>query len=255
METWVWLIIGLAVGIGVGAVGALLIRKNTGSQRSIADLKKENEQFREEVSGHFVETARLINRMTDSYKDVFDHLSRGAETLVDDKSLRERMPLVSGREVRLKHLGTQAGSGAPADDSSSGIEKPPSGRSGQNSSVADSSVPVPPVPRPSSAAKDGATVGTKPSGPVDKGSSDEKSADKNPSDSKPSDEKSSGSKPGSAPGEPTDPLKSAGTRANDQAGTAGDGDRSGSSGMAKDTSSSSTPKPASGPSGSKSGDR
>lgn len=164
METWVWLIIGLVVGIGIGAVAALLIRRSTGSQRSIADLKKENEQFREEVSGHFVETARLINRMTDSYKDVFDHLSRGAETLVDDKSLRERMPLVSGREVRLKHLGTQAGSG-PAP-------KGPTGTA--TSAPARDPAPVKPV-------EPAASPSSGPSG---------------------------------------DPLKSAGTRANDKAGIA-----------------------------------
>lgn len=210
METWVWLIIGLVVGIGVGAVGALMVRKNTGSQRSIADLKKENEQFREEVSGHFVETARLINRMTDSYKDVFDHLSRGAETLVDDKSLRERMPLVSGREVRLKHLGTQAGSGAESKVSS-----------GAGKTIPD------PEPTPGGSAGKASTTRTP-----------------------------------DTPKAPDDPLKSAGTRANAEAGTSGGKDTTGSSRVREGSGSSdggstkpsSATRPASGPS-TKSGNR
>jgi uncharacterized membrane-anchored protein YhcB (DUF1043 family) len=77
-------------------------------------MREENERFREQVNDHFVETAELINQLTDSYKKVFDHLSDGAERLVDEKVIRERMPQVSDQEIRLKRIGQIAPRAEPA---------------------------------------------------------------------------------------------------------------------------------------------
>ena len=122
-------LIGLAIGVAAGiALGFWLGRRRV-ENTSVASIQRENEQFREQVTDHFVETVRLINQMTDSYKDVFDHLSESAEKLVDPATLSERLPQVSQREVRLKHLGAKQPS-APAADSVSGpstqkTSKPP----------------------------------------------------------------------------------------------------------------------------------
>ena len=109
------------VGIVLGA-GAfwLASRKGAAPGTSMHQLKQENEKFREEVNDHFVQTAELINRLTDSYKAVFDHLSDGAGRLVEDKVIRERMPQVSGQEIRLKPIG------APRPDTTKAETKPQS---------------------------------------------------------------------------------------------------------------------------------
>ncbi len=75
------------------------------SGRSIEALEAEHAKFRSQVNDHFVETAELINRLTDSYKEVFDHLSQGADQLVEDAVIRQSMPKVGDQEVRLKHIG------------------------------------------------------------------------------------------------------------------------------------------------------
>ena len=107
-----WALIGLILGVLAGAGIAWALSGRIGPGKTVEVLKKENEQFREEVTEHFVQTAELINKLTDSYKAVFDHLSTGAEELVDKKALAERMPKVSGREVTLKHIGApQRGDG------------------------------------------------------------------------------------------------------------------------------------------------
>ncbi len=117
MEIVIWLIVGLVAGAAIGAVSVWWFNRSRGGRAGIAAIRRENEQFRNEVSEHFVETARLINQMTDSYKAVFDHLSKGADKLVDDKILAERMPRVSSQEVRLRHMGKTEAAGSGGESS------------------------------------------------------------------------------------------------------------------------------------------
>lgn len=119
MDNWILVVIAGAVGFGLGLLVMWWFDRRRSAGSSMATLKKEQEQFREQVTDHFVETAERINRLTDSYKDLFDHLSQGAETLVDASSLRERMPRVSDQEVRLKRLGTRTASNAKDGDAES----------------------------------------------------------------------------------------------------------------------------------------
>src|SRR6056297_378225 len=127
MDFIVWFSAAIVAGAVLGSVATWWWTRGRGGGETIGQLKRENEQFREEVAEHFVETARLINRMTDSYKDVFDHLSRGADSLVDEQRLSEKMPRVSAEEVRLRHLGAPdaarasgARSGSPKREASPG---------------------------------------------------------------------------------------------------------------------------------------
>ena len=105
MGSMVWGMVGLAAGIVIGAIVVWLIVARRTHAPSVSQLKAENERFREEVNAHFVQSAQLINELTDSYKKVFDHLSDGAERLVDTEAVRERMPQVGRHEVRLRHIG------------------------------------------------------------------------------------------------------------------------------------------------------
>lgn len=105
MDILTAVIIGL-VGIIVGVGVAWLIFSRQTHEPTVGQLKADNERFREEVNAHFVRSAQLINELTDSYKKVFDHLSDGADRLVDKKAVRERMPQVGQQEVRLRHIGS-----------------------------------------------------------------------------------------------------------------------------------------------------
>ncbi|TVQ39786.1 MAG: DUF1043 family protein [Wenzhouxiangella sp.] len=99
-------LIAVLVGLLIGAVATWIwLKSRGGPEGSVDQLKQENARFREEVNEHFVQTAELINQLTDSYKAVFDHLSDGAGKLVDTDTLRDRMPRVTDQEVRLKHIG------------------------------------------------------------------------------------------------------------------------------------------------------
>ncbi len=46
-------------------------------ERSRAELKEQ----REKVDSHFLKTAQLFNRLTDDYREIYEHLATGAQTL------------------------------------------------------------------------------------------------------------------------------------------------------------------------------
>ena len=126
--------IGLFLGVLLGGVGVWLwLRSRPGGGQTVSEIKKENQQFREEVNQHFVQTAELINQLTDSYKAVFDHLSDGAERLVDQKTIEERMPRVGNQEVRLKRLGSREDAGSePTSSATQPQESEPPKNDGEN---------------------------------------------------------------------------------------------------------------------------
>lgn len=140
MELWIGVLIAVVLGFGLGVGVTWWITRKQAGGTSVTALQEEHAEFREQVSAHFIETADLINRLTDSYKDVFDHLSKGAETLVDEASLRERMPQVSDQEVRLKRIGARS-----ATESDAATRRA-------------SSTPSPSTPAKTSSNKAGATV-------------------------------------------------------------------------------------------------
>lgn len=97
------LIIGFAVGVAAGAGAAWLWARFSGKQ-SGPDAKQQA-AYREEVADHFVKTAELVNRLTDSYKEVFDHLRDGAGRLVDEETLRQRLAHEEDKDVTLHLIG------------------------------------------------------------------------------------------------------------------------------------------------------
>lgn len=134
MEIVFWLIVGLLIGGVIGGLATWWVSRARGGAVSVMQLKQENDKFKNEVTEHFVETARLINQMTDSYKQVFDHLSSGAEKLVDEKSLAERLPPASGREVKLSQFGASTTAGNTTEGGSDQARSRP-GSSDRSSST------------------------------------------------------------------------------------------------------------------------
>ncbi|MEZ5555906.1 YhcB family protein [Haliea sp.] len=75
-----------------GAVGLLLGRRLSADGQRLRDTERKLDQmtqdkraYENEVVEHFTQTARLLNTLTDSYRNVHNHLAAGAETLCQDK--------------------------------------------------------------------------------------------------------------------------------------------------------------------------
>lgn len=81
-----------AVIIGAGA-GALINRrlshdgrKQRDLERSVEKLMKQQKDYQAQVEEHFTDTAKLLNNLAESYRDVHNHLASGAQVLCDDDS-------------------------------------------------------------------------------------------------------------------------------------------------------------------------
>lgn len=72
-----------------GLLGALLGRTliPIGNQKNLENnlqaTRDELTQYQQDVASHFAETSQLVHNLTESYKDVHDHLAKGAITLTN----------------------------------------------------------------------------------------------------------------------------------------------------------------------------
>ncbi|HDY83183.1 MAG TPA: DUF1043 family protein [Halieaceae bacterium] len=75
----------LIVGLGIGVLFGL--RTSPGGQRyrdvesKLDQTLQDKKGYEDEVVEHFTDTAKLLNNLTESYRDVHDHLAKGAATL------------------------------------------------------------------------------------------------------------------------------------------------------------------------------
>ena len=120
-------IIAAAVGFFIGAVLVWII-KNT-NQNNAEHLQEESETLRQEyealkktfadyrnnVNNHFAKTADAVDQLTDSYKNVYNHLSAGARALMDKESLQKQIEKRQGKSVTLAYLAQNQENDKPAE--------------------------------------------------------------------------------------------------------------------------------------------
>lgn len=91
-SSWTWTIglIGLALGLAIGAgIGALLRvkrqRRVQELEAELAGLETQFADYRHQVTTHFRTTSELVQKMTDSYREVYEHLASGSQVLCQTK--------------------------------------------------------------------------------------------------------------------------------------------------------------------------
>lgn len=60
-------------------------------ESQLQDLEQEFKEYQDNVADHFTTTAHLINKLTDAYKDVHEHMANGADSLCDDEEVKNRL--------------------------------------------------------------------------------------------------------------------------------------------------------------------
>lgn len=102
LATWLLPIVGVIVGIAIG----FLVARNSApdrTQRQVDDLQERFDTYQSEVVTHFNTTASLLRKLTNSYQDIQDHLSEGADKLALDEQTRQRLLATLHKEDKPSH--------------------------------------------------------------------------------------------------------------------------------------------------------
>lgn len=86
--TWEYALIGLVVGIIIGAVamrfGNRKLRQQQALQYELEKNKAELEEYREELVSHFARSAELLDNMAHDYRQLYQHMAKSSNNLLPD---------------------------------------------------------------------------------------------------------------------------------------------------------------------------
>ena len=84
--TWEYALIGLVVGLIIGALAMRFGNKKLREQRSLQyeleKTKAELADYREELTSHFAQSAELLDNMARDYRQLYQHLAKGSNDLL-----------------------------------------------------------------------------------------------------------------------------------------------------------------------------
>lgn len=90
---------GGAIVFAIGGGAGFFIARQIKDQRTL-ELEKQLEttqnkltQYQDDVNNHFLKTSLLFNKLTDDYREVYEHLATGAQKLCNDKPLASALDL------------------------------------------------------------------------------------------------------------------------------------------------------------------
>ncbi|MCB1695763.1 MAG: DUF1043 family protein [Halioglobus sp.] len=75
------LLMGLGLGLVVGRRTSSAARRQREAELKLDQLLQDKKAYEDEVVEHFSDTAKLLNSLTERYRDVHNHLAKGANTL------------------------------------------------------------------------------------------------------------------------------------------------------------------------------
>ena len=100
---WLTGIIGFAIGLCTGAVLFKQFKSDAVKVRQLEDrlqaLQEEHGEYKQQVQSHFTTTAALFHNLTDSYRDVYNHLATGASKLCPDDVSNQLSLKADNREI------------------------------------------------------------------------------------------------------------------------------------------------------------
>ena len=86
--TWEYALIGLVVGIVIGAVamrfGNRKLRQQQSLQYELEKNKAELEEYREELVSHFARSAELLDNMATDYRQLYQHMAKSSSSLLPE---------------------------------------------------------------------------------------------------------------------------------------------------------------------------
>lgn len=126
---WLTGITCLAVGLAAGLLLARIIKGDNPArvnelENRLQDLQRDQAEYRDQVSEHFNTTAELVHHMTESYRDVYQHLASGAQNLCTEDVASKLLPAGEQKMFASDDEGSNEESTANQSQSNNSIEQP-----------------------------------------------------------------------------------------------------------------------------------
>ncbi len=86
MEFWTVGVAGLLLGSVLGGLAVYYTQRNKGGGKTAGEIHAELNEYRQQVQEHFDKTSDLFRDMTHQYRELYDHLSVGAQSLCEASS-------------------------------------------------------------------------------------------------------------------------------------------------------------------------
>lgn len=91
------LIAGVVIGVFIGRTGQGSTLRQRRAEQQIDELRSEYTRYQAQVNEHFMESAHLLRRFNDAYRDVNQHMARGANRLCNDEDWLEELDREASR--------------------------------------------------------------------------------------------------------------------------------------------------------------
>lgn len=91
------LIVGVVIGVLIGRSGQGSTLRQRRAEQQIDELRSEYTRYQAQVNEHFMESAHLLRRFNDAYRDVNQHMARGANRLCNDEDWLEELDKETSR--------------------------------------------------------------------------------------------------------------------------------------------------------------
>jgi uncharacterized protein len=91
-------ILGLGLGLLLGRRMSTAGQKLRETERKLDQVLQDKKAYEDEVVEHFTDTAKLLNSLTERYRDVHNHLAQGASSLCQGRGPVALERLEDGRE-------------------------------------------------------------------------------------------------------------------------------------------------------------
>lgn len=90
---WVYALIGLVVGLIIGALamryGNSTVRQQDAIKAELDTKKEELDTYRNELVSHFARSAELLDNMAKDYRQLYQHMAKSSNELMPDMPTQE----------------------------------------------------------------------------------------------------------------------------------------------------------------------
>ena len=109
------LIVGVIIGLLIGRSGQGSTLRQRRAEQQIDEIRNEYTRYQAQVNEHFMESAQLLRRFNDSYRDVNKHMARGANRLCNDEEWLEELERENARAKLEVNATPKKGAEPPRD--------------------------------------------------------------------------------------------------------------------------------------------